>query len=821
MRQSLPFVCTFPFLFAQLAASLHTTRSHALNSLKHAAADFLDLASRRLPELGAEAATAAAEAEAAAARVEEAEEHEKGVPHDAADALHVEPNKKGDFKAFLSTIALNVPMTLIFFCAAAVLRYWYPSVYCNNSREEQAPAVPDGVRGMISATWSVSTSEAVAIAGLDNALLVEFCKLGMSMMLKIGLPLTFILGPLHVFLGHVAGQDELGWISLNHVESHHWLHWLHAGAVWYVVIVVRLSVFQAQQKFLALRTEWLRKLPKRRASTVMVEGIPEERRSDAKLREFFEQMFPGREVVQDAFVVKRMVDLELLVERRKAAHALIELIEADKSKMSEPGEKSVRGPLRRNLDRMLTGKNPSTIFTPEKETELRLELEDVQEQISKERARIETLCAEPGGVNLSSGFITFVSPNDAVIASRLTYSHDRAEWRLSLTPPEPRDILWDGLKQSGAQLQTDVVVGYFLVIGLYLAYVPIILGVAHFAIRLDLGPLQPLWVGVAPSLGLQFMVSMMPTLLILIFSNFFPLKAEAHAQHKLHAWYFLFLLVFVVLVVPVGNSLMRFVMTVAQHPFKIFPALADTMPNVTHFYLNFLVLQWSMHASNLLRYMQLAKFLAMRVLYDEAQARLLAEPENQDFHGLGSRSARLSVDMLLGIIFCTLSPLTSLVACLNFLVYRLVYGYLVVFAETKKPDLGGIFWVTKLHCIFGGLAIHCIMMTGVLQQRASSPYPSYIAFMSIFYCASSYIRFNTAFSWEDLTFPEVISSANDEGKDADFTYKQPELLETWETGPRKMASVWKAVSVRLQHRSTKLVDQVGRFGQDEPRSAAR
>ena len=42
-----------------------------------------------------------------------------------------------------------------------------------------------------------------------------------------------------------------------------------------------------------------------------------------------------------------------------------------------------------------------------------------------------------------------------------------------------------------------------------------------------LGPLQPIWEGFAPTLGLTIFISLLPTVLMIIFRTFFTLKADA------------------------------------------------------------------------------------------------------------------------------------------------------------------------------------------------------------------------------------------------------------------------------------------------------
>merc|ERR1719198_2821052 len=119
-----------------------------------------------------------------------------------------------------------------------------------------------------------------------------------------------------------------------------------------------------------------------------------------------------------------------------------------------------------------------------------------------------------------------------------------------------------------------------------------------------------------------------------------------------------------------------------------------------------------------MRYVMLSKFKVFNALYEEEEARAMSEPEDQDYYGIGSRSARFTINMVLGIVFGTLSPPINLLAWINFAVCRVVYGYLIPFAEQKKPDIGGAFYVDSLKHIFVALIIYVIVMGGVLSGRA-------------------------------------------------------------------------------------------------------
>ena len=229
----------------------------------------------------------------------------------------------------------------------------------------------------------------------------------------------------------------------------------------------------------------------------------------------------------------------------------------------------------------------------------------------------------------------------------------------------------------------------------------------------------------------------------LIFGNFFPCKAEVNRQHKLQValgsdkivascgrvvdgfrvsnmffrgfddflpvwynsaqvWYNYFLVVYILLVTAVGSSIFTTGKHLLEHPFDAPGLLASNMPKSTHFYLNFIPMQMSAYSTSALRMAQVFKYLFFRCFYDTETAKEKSEPEDQDFTGIGSRSARAALQMSTVLTFCTLSPLISILGFMMFAVSRLIHGFLFE-VEDRKSDLGGVFWVSDLEEVQRGL----------------------------------------------------------------------------------------------------------------------
>ena len=105
----------------------------------------------------------------------------------------------------------------------------------------------------------------------------------------------------------------------------------------------------------------------------------------------------------------------------------------------------------------------------------------------------------------------------------------------------------------------------------------------------------------------------------------------------------------------------------------------------------------------------------------------------------------------------------------------------MTFAETKKPDLGGPFWVLSLQQTLVASLLYSIIMSGVLVNKANGYGPGLISAASIVYALYSMRRFERHFAWERLSFQELMGKAQVDPmckmkqKTFDGEYEQPEL----------------------------------------------
>lgn len=683
-------------------------------------------------------------------------------PTSGAEASGVSKNGEGDLEAFIAALISNIVMIVGCIAFFGMAMRIYPTIYKNNTICGVQPyPVPEGYIGWARAALGISVQQIQDSVGLDQAMLLEFAQMNMKICAAMGAPMFFIMGTMNMhFGGHAAGKDYLSYFSMGNVEQGSSLYWIHSYVVWGVVMIVQGQIYSTMETYGQRRIDWLQKLPLNRATTIMIENIPEEHQTDARLKKFFQMLF-GDDKVKKAYLAKRAPKLKAEMERKEEA---LLALETTRFKWAKTGDNPLQRPKSfRGID---------LLEFYEKE------IIEAKEGIKIEREEAQKLLTQPGGVNGCNGFVTFADPSTAEIALSMQYGSDAEKWVTSLPPPAS-SIIWQDLEQDPKGRAIWTVVGYILTAALYCLYLPSVIWITTIAFKIKFpDAIQPLWEGLAPTLGLLFMVSFLPTFLVIIFRTFFTLNDDSYTQYTLQNWYFIFQFVFVILVTAIGDSLFEFMKTLVMTPLEIMPMLAKTMPLATHFYMNFIVLAWAAHATSFTRSVPLMKYIFFKQIFEEEQARSLSEPEDQDYYGLGSRHARFAIMMCIGIIFGTLSPPIPLLTFVNFFLCRLVYGYLIPFAEQKKPDLGGIFFVRACRHLFIGNITYVLLMTGVLYARAKTGGPATISILSLPYVIIGMRRFDTEFMFNKLPFEEHIKKgADDKHRGTDVApYIQPEWM---------------------------------------------
>lgn len=689
-------------------------------------------------------------------------------------------NDRSDLSAFLSSLMTSTCMVVITMILFSALRLRFPQVYAGKVDADDASKNFPGFFAWVLASSRVTSDVVEATAGIDQAMFLEFTNLSLRILFVIGVPMLCIITPLNwAFGGRFARNNILSRIEVLNVEDGHpWLFWVHALSVWFVVMAVQRCIFGAMGAFMKRYWAWLREMPTPRATTIMVQNIPVEYRSDDKLENYFNNLF-GARVVSEVHIVKHAPHLAKLMDEHSVMKICLDEAHfstrsgAATSFMDMAG--SIHDYAEHNAQR----------------------LKELSDQIAEERTRIQVQAASGAeGIYSNSGFVTFNNRREAELALKAMNVAATDTPLVVSVPPDPADVIYKDFRRGAESDQRgQALIGYALIALLFLVYVPGVAAILAVASLDDkaahlLGTWMPgpgaraVWGGILASFCLQVAVSLVPSLLASLFSRFFLMRAESWLQLAIQRWFFHFEMVYVLLVTLVASALMR----LDPRPtgtIKLWPLVCSfsaALPLATRFYLSYIPVQWLSHATCILRPMQLLKFMVYSSTCGAERAKELSEPEDQDYYGIGTRSARLSFMLVLCLVFCSISPLLCTLGCINFAICRLVYGYLLAFAEKPKAEQGGAFWCAQLQHVQQGMFLYISLMVGILIVRAGTPWPGALAATSGMFMYVSYARFNALLRSMCVTKLPVDGIMRELEKDvksgrrsARHTYQQPEF----------------------------------------------
>ncbi|CAJ1364617.1 unnamed protein product [Effrenium voratum] len=671
--------------------------------------------------------------------------------------------------------------------AFAFLRVAVPQVYeRRRSEPEEADQyhleVSSGLRCLdfIWRVWNSTPEDEVRLAGLDGWSLLEFVRLNLRIMSILGPFLLSVLVPLH-FVASTESHNTLDWLSrldIGNLPREDWMLWFHAAVVWFVVLISTWQITLAHDGFTERRYQWLSTVPRPRSTTVMVRNIPPMYRSDSALKEYFDTVFSEESMhtVERAYVIRKTGRLPKLVQQMQSSQyeAAVTSNRLNKARL--------RG-----------------LPTSELEMELKRSksaVDTLRSRVAKEQAQIEAALQGPrpdSKVASSSGFVTFTTILSQRLASREQCTRDVQAFRMYMAP-DPHDVLYENLAEDDINASSWKWIGKLALVAVFLFWVPIVVAISGWTTLSSIQGTVPvikkfvhahpavgnLLSGVLATAALKMFMAFLPTVLHFIITTTLHLKAGSIEQLKLQQWSTAFLLLFVVLVTSLGRGLTITFVIVMQEPAKIVSLLAASLPSASHFYFNYVILGWFVLPLDMLRMANLAKWFFFRKVcaFEEEEARQYSEQEDAAYYGLGTRMARSVLMASIFYTFSSCSPLILVFTWIYFFLAQFVYGYMLLFCESKKPDTGGVFWVQAMEQMFLILAIYVMLMVGVLRALAregiwAGPPAAACASLLVIYMARREVN-NLAF--DTLPLEEVVKAFQDNKDSAQLgsTYMQPE-----------------------------------------------
>lgn len=691
-------------------------------------------------------------------------------------------NGKDDFQSLESSLILGTAGTIGFMALFSVLRKRFPAVYMRDfkdvTQDTQKLSIDDEDASSLSHTdwlyevWNASPDEEIARSGLDGWAFLEFCRLNCRIIAIIAPVLWAVLMPLHYFANSTSQElDHLSRFDIGNLPHEQWMLWLHALLVWFVVLVSAYHISSAQEHFTERRHQWLKELPRPRATTVLVKNIPHAYRSDRALKEYFVNVF-SEDAVERAYVVRKTNRLTEQVGWLEQARYNLAVAKKRWEQVGCPGMESPEG---REVARCRHRRNKliNEVALAQAKIEAAVQLGDTK------------VCS-------SSGFVTFSSELAQRLASRERYTRDVTEFKM-IMPPDPSDVNYESLALDDIQSVTSKWLGVLAIVGVFIFWIPVVVLISSWTTFSSIKGTSPmiqdivlrypfvksLLSGVLATAALKLFMAFLPAVLHYIIETFLYVKSGTSVQLKLQRWYSWFLLIFVLLVTSLGRGLTITLVIIAQEPAVIISLLAASLPSASHFYFNYVILGWAVHCFSLLRASNMLKFYFYNRVcgFGVQEAKEYSEPEDPACSGMGAKMAMVVLTSAITFVFCSCSPMILAFTFVYFQVSQLVHGFLLLRSESKKPDLGGLFWMQAIRHLLYVLLLYVLLMTGVLhllskQDDSFGPPAMTLASLSGLLWAKERID---SLAFETLPLEEVEKSSRSKKKtELDGAYLQPE-----------------------------------------------
>eukprot|EP00928_Gymnodinium_smaydae_P037733 TRINITY_DN26153_c0_g1_i1.p1 TRINITY_DN26153_c0_g1~~TRINITY_DN26153_c0_g1_i1.p1 ORF type:complete len:757 (+),score=50.91 TRINITY_DN26153_c0_g1_i1:77-2347(+) len=692
---------------------------------------------------------------------DEGEEHlfEAATGQDSTHPMEVE--------AVVASFVLCFIFSFICVLTTSVLIQRFPEMLRYNALQGIAVLEPrDSFFGWMLDSWNIDpeNDDVMKQIGLDKAMNCMYADFGLKVTFTLAVTNGIILSLLYYFCGTVTGLSFLYQFSV--LKSRHGRFLFVIVGVTYVstIFVLReLSTFL--QKFVRYRRRWLLDLPSPQCTTVLVEGIPSEFRTDDRLQQYFVECF-GAENIVDAIIVRRTDKIKPLWEELQALKDEMQF-DIDDATRNEHAERKA---------------------------ELMIQLKRARMELSNELERAEQDPAGSMDILCHSGFVTFRRRTHCSSARFLALRSDLFEF-MTGPAPAPGDVLWDDLKVEPRDQPKLYVMGQLCILVLYISFIPVCAFIQDFAAPDKLAHNAPIVANILESNALfaalsswylssliaDFVSGEVPGILQMIYSNFYCLKSEATMQVELVTDIFNFYMVFNVMILATTGDIFQIMRSMLADPVRAVLRIFDDNEKMSVYHICFIWILCTHQYICATRYWETLFYWWYRRSMSVELAKKYAEPEDQDEYGVGHRTAKSSLVLNLMLMYSSTAPLLTFPALAFFVTCKTTTPYLNVFAETVQSESGGSIVVTAVWQIACGLVLSLCNAVGSLIARERYVEAAALAPL-FFYICYSYRNITNVY-WLDLAYEDLAMTKAKQGRTSDLersareAYLQPELQE--------------------------------------------
>ncbi|KAH6660506.1 hypothetical protein BKA67DRAFT_641587 [Truncatella angustata] len=263
----------------------------------------------------------------------------------------VRPGEKDIYVQLVISFSLGLS-AFVLFC---FLRPRWPTLYAARKRHSDPqvnlPTLPDSFLGWIPALYRVTEAQVLASAGLDAYVFLSFFKMAMRLFVIMFFFAATVLWPINnAFVeppapskggsnGHkhdlfpyrdfypkpLSRAYPLDVYDLKHADHHNddgWLHmnkpylWSYLAFTWFFALLTMYYLNKETYKIIKVRQDYLGTQSTITDRTFRLTGIPKDLRSEAKIKEFVENLEIGR--VKSVTLCRDWAEVDGLMAERNA-----------------------------------------------------------------------------------------------------------------------------------------------------------------------------------------------------------------------------------------------------------------------------------------------------------------------------------------------------------------------------------------------------------------------------------------------------------------------------------------------------------------------
>lgn len=610
---------------------------------------------------------------------------------------------------------------------------------------------PNHYFGWLKPILNLSDEETLKIVGLDGFMFLRYLKIFTKIGLGCGIFGLITLVPIYGTAPSQEGVVGIAMYTMANITPGGGRLWASLIAYWGFTLLLLYLLYKEYEYFTQLRQNFMKEgdpdISSQQLLTVVVENVPLQYRSSNKLKQFFDELFPG-----DVYCAKMGLKYESLLvlteERKKVINALESAIATyESTDRTEPpmiGLKPDGKPVF-----LYGGEKVEAIPYWEKELarlnkdieELRIsafELDDLNPAILSEKPEKKDTKKDEEIVKkfthesmTGTGYVTFQSTRAHAASYQLTSLHDMYP-DLKIIPADgPHNIIWGNVSTTISYIKSASSITKCIYIAGLVFWSLIIAFIASVSQISTLEKFLPFLKQLDP-VSYSLLQGQLPVIILIVFISLLPLifksistyvekrKTLTDVDMEVFTWFFCYQLVNVYLLLLAG-SVFGALKEILDNPLSIVNLLAESLPTVATFFLNyFITLLLSGVPLLLLRIVPLLIYKLYRMCFNPRKLTLRTLLEGP----LADCSVDYSLliptiiyPVCIALTYMVIAPILFATAGVYFAATYIAWKYQLCYIVVPSNETGGKFWYKMFSYTMIGLLASNITMIGYMAIK--------------------------------------------------------------------------------------------------------